>query len=98
MTFANLWTRKTCHYRSPRGLCEETSMPKVLLFGEDVGHAVVLQTFVERLAADGGVEIEIQVRRARGGHGRVLNELRDFVREFRREAQPLPDLLVIGRD
>jgi hypothetical protein len=40
-------------------------MPEVLLFGEDVGHAAVLQALVERLAGERGIEVGIQVRRAR---------------------------------
>jgi hypothetical protein len=73
-------------------------MPSILLFGEDAGHATVLQALVSRVAADRGIEVEIQVRRARGGHGEMLKELRAFARQFQTGGQPLPDLLVIGRD
>jgi hypothetical protein len=73
-------------------------MPEVLLFGEDTGHAVVLQALVLRLASERAITIDVQVRRARGGHGQMLKELRAFTREFERGDQPLPDLLVIGRD
>ena len=47
-------------------------MPDMLLFGEDAGHAVVLGAFVERLAREREVEVQIDVRRARGGHGRKV--------------------------
>lgn len=73
-------------------------MPEVLLFGEDAGHATVLQALVERLASEDRIEVDVQVRRARGGHGQMLKESRAFTREFQRGSQPLPDLLVIGRD
>jgi hypothetical protein len=73
-------------------------MPEVLLFGEDTGHAVVLQALVVRLASERALKVDVQVRRARGGHGQMLKELRTFTREFQRGGQPSPDLLVIGRD
>lgn len=73
-------------------------MPDVLLFGEDAGHAVVLQALVERLATERRLDVRLHVRRARGGHGRMLTELAEFARHFERGRQSLPDLLLIGRD
>jgi hypothetical protein len=73
-------------------------MPEVLVFGEDDGHALVLGSLVQRLAEERGVPVRVAVRFARGGYGPMLRELSRFVRDLRAGQQPLPDLLVVGRD
>jgi hypothetical protein len=73
-------------------------MPEVLLFGEDDGHALVLGSLAHRLAEEHGVSVHVAVRFASGGYGPMLRELRRFVRDLRAGQQPLPDLLVVGRD
>ena len=73
-------------------------MRKVLLFCEDTGHAEVIRGLFERLAKEQGVEASCDVRTARGGHGKMLHELKQFVRGFARKPESLPDLLLIARD
>jgi hypothetical protein len=73
-------------------------MPKVLVFGEDYAHEVILRTLLERLAAEYHMRIEIQIRSASGGHGRMMRELREFMGELQRGRIPLPDLFIVARD
>ena len=68
------------------------------MFGEDYAHEVVLHTLLNRLAADHGVSVEIHVRSATGGHGRMIQELKQYLAELRRGRAPLPDLFVVARD
>jgi hypothetical protein len=73
-------------------------MRKVILFGEDYAHEVVLRTLLDRLAAEVNLPVEVDVRSATGGHGRVLRELKEFVGELRRGRVAIPDLFVVARD
>jgi hypothetical protein len=47
----------------------------VELFAEDAAHELFLSALVRRLATERGAQAVIQVRSARGGHGKVLDEL-----------------------
>ncbi len=73
-------------------------MRKVLIFGEDYGHEIVLKTLLKRLEEDYGVPLNVQVRSALGGHGRMLSELKAFLSELQRGQATLPDLFVVARD
>jgi hypothetical protein len=73
-------------------------MRKALLFCEDTGHAQTIVRLMERLATEQGIEIICEIRTAKGGHGKMLHELRQFVRGFARKPELLPDLLLIARD
>lgn len=84
--------------RFPNGFCGVISMHRVTLFVEDFGHEVFLGALLERLAALHGIEIEIKPRSVRGGRGKMLKELRQFVRDLQANREELPDLLVVGWD
>jgi hypothetical protein len=73
-------------------------MRRVLLFGEDSGHALVLQALTECVARERGLAVQVEVVWAHGGLGRMLGELRRFLQQIQLAREPLPDLLVIGRD
>jgi hypothetical protein len=73
-------------------------MRKVLLFGEDVGHALVLRALVERVAQERRLAVVVEVRQAEGGYGTLLEALRVFVRLLPAGREPLPDLLLAVRD
>src|SRR5438067_1703863 len=85
-------------FRFLLGFCGETWMRKVLAFGEDYAHEVVLRTLVERLAAEQQLQVEVQIRSATGGHGRVLRELKQFIAELGRGRAHLPDVFVVAGD
>ena len=50
-------------------------MCRVILFGEDEAHEIVLRTLVERLGNEAGLRIQTQPRSVRGGHAKMLQEL-----------------------
>jgi hypothetical protein len=68
------------------------------LFCEDNAHEVFLTALLQRLATEHGIQINIHVASAIGGHGRALSELRQYIRELQRSRGGLPDLLVVAID
>lgn len=73
-------------------------MPEAILFGEDIGHEIVIKTIMERVAAELGVQLRIRVRSSRGGYGNMQAELRDFVDDLCKQPVGRPDLLVLATD
>ena len=73
-------------------------MPEVLLFGEDIGHEVVVKAIIERVAADLRIAVRVKVRSSRGGYGRMQAELESFVRDLVRQPVGRTDLLVLATD
>lgn len=74
-------------------------MRKIVLFAEDFAHEVLLKTLIRRLADLQHISIgRLDIRSARGGHGRVLSELDQYLREVHRGRQNVPDLLIVGTD
>jgi len=70
------------------------------LFAEDLGHEVIVGALVCRLAKEKGFDIHIRIRRARGGHGRVISELRLYQDSVLGAivGLTLPDVLVVAVD
>ncbi len=64
------------------------------LFAEDHAHEAFAGALVRRLADEEGVAVDVQTRSARGGHGRVLTELRAYVHV----TDSSPDVLVVALD
>ncbi len=75
-------------------------MRKIVLYCEDIAHETVLSSLIRRLSEETNVPTEVLVRSATGGVGRVIRELRQFIRQFSRESnpEPIPDLMIIARD
>jgi hypothetical protein len=69
----------------------------VAAFVEDSAHRRVLGALVMRTAAEVGVDVAVDWRSARRGHGRVIEELKQYLRDLRRQGD-LPDFLLIGTD
>lgn len=73
-------------------------MPKfIAAFVEDFAHRQVIGALIRRLAAEIGLEIQIDWRNARRGHGQVVKEVKEYLRDIDRQGT-LPDLIVIGTD
>jgi len=68
------------------------------LFVEDVGHEALLRPLLERLGREQQKEVSVQVRAARGGHGRALAELVLYQASVSTGAVSMPDLLVVAID
>lgn len=73
-------------------------MREVALFVEDFAHQAFLAALLQRLAAEYGVEVHLDWRNARRGHGAVVNELKQFLRDLQRGRDRLPDLVVVATD
>jgi hypothetical protein len=73
-------------------------MRNVALFVEDFAHETFLKALVGRLGDEYQVEVALHPYSVRGGHGRVVKELGEFLRDIRKGRFTLPDLLIVGRD
>lgn len=73
-------------------------MRDIVLFVEDVAHYEIIRTLLERLAVLHGVRIRLDWRNTRRGHGAVIGELRQFLRDLQRSIRRLPDLLIVATD
>ena len=71
---------------------------RIALFVEDSGHRRVIGTLVCRLARCHGIEVRFDWRNAIGGHGKVVNELREFLREPVGQDGHAPDMIVVATD
>ena len=71
------------------------------LFVEDRAHEEFLKAMINRIAKEEKKEVVIQVRSARGGHGRVLDELEIYqkaILQTKGSFLRMPDLLFIAID
>jgi hypothetical protein len=68
------------------------------IFAEDRAHEEILRVLVHRLAQEEGQSASVQVRAARGGHGRALDEFVDFQRLVEKGVVSLPDLIIVAID
>ena len=70
------------------------------IFVEDRAHEDFVCALLRRLAQEHGMALDMQVRSARGGHGRVLAELGVYQASVRRGILGLaiPDMLVVAID
>jgi hypothetical protein len=73
-------------------------MREITLFVEDFAHQAFLAALVQRLAAEYGIDVRLDWRNARRGHGAVVKELRQFLRDLQLGQDRLPDLVVIATD
>ncbi|MBI2422967.1 MAG: hypothetical protein HYV27_09085 [Candidatus Hydrogenedentes bacterium] len=74
-------------------------MLKVMLFVEDLAHELFLIPLVERIAGDRSVVVNVESRSVRGGRGRMLSELGQFLKDLESgKAVGMPDLFVVGTD
>lgn len=73
-------------------------MRNISLFTEDEAHEDFLTALVHRLADDYQVQINLKSHSVRGGHGKVIAELRLYQQGLRAYEEPLPDLIVVGTD
>lgn len=69
-----------------------------LLFVEDGFHEAFLQALVIRIARERGSPIELQIRSNSGGFPRMKTNLTTFLRDYKRDRHPMPDLVIVGAD
>ena len=73
-------------------------MRNINLFVEDVAHEDFLTALIQRLANADNVEINIKASSVRGGHGTVITELKQYLRDLQHNKEDLPDLVIVGTD
>jgi hypothetical protein len=67
-------------------------------FVEDDGHEKFLTPMVQRFANQYGIQIKIKIGNSTGGRGRVVSELKRYIRDLERGKESLPDLLIVAID
>lgn len=73
-------------------------MREIALFVEDSAHRQIIGALVQRLAQDVDTEVRLDWRNARHGHGRVVQELGQYLRDLAGQVKPVPDLLIVATD
>ena len=73
-------------------------MHKINLFVEDRGHAIFLQALVHRLANHYGISVFIRLGSARGGYGKMVSKLKEYISDLQLDQEDLPDLLIVATD
>jgi hypothetical protein len=73
-------------------------MRKITIFVEDFGHEEFIKTLLDRFSEDFEIPVEISSSSVRGGHGRALGELKQFLSEMTRGYQNIPDLIIVAID
>ncbi|MBA2395640.1 MAG: DUF4276 family protein [Ktedonobacteraceae bacterium] len=74
-------------------------MPKVSFFVEDFGHEAFLEALLRRFEKEYRVSVgDIKRGSVRGGHGKAINELKQYIRYLQKGKEPLPDLIIVAID
>jgi hypothetical protein len=73
-------------------------MHEIAVFVEDFAHESFLSILIYRLAGDFGISLNLEWLSARRGHGAVVRELRQFLRDLQLRRAGFPDLVVVATD
>jgi hypothetical protein len=73
-------------------------MREIALFVEDHGHYEFLKALIERLVGEHDQVVTLDWRSVRRGHGAVIRELKQFLRDLMRWRGGYPDLIVVATD
>lgn len=73
-------------------------MRRIDLFVEDFAHQKFLGALLQRLADENSVTISLDWRNARRGHGAVVKEFKQYLRDLQRGAGEQPDLVIAATD
>lgn len=73
-------------------------MRRIALFVEDYAHQQFLGALLQRLAEESGVSIQLDWRSARRGHGAVVKEFKQYLRDVQMQGDERPDLIVAATD
>ena len=72
-------------------------MCEVALFVEDNAHQEIIGALLERLAGESGMTVRPDWRSTVGGRGRVIRELKRYLRDLKMQGG-YPDLIVVATD
>lgn len=73
-------------------------MYNISIFAEDRTLERFIIALVERLASTYHVKINLIHYSVRGGQGKVINALKKYQQDLRRNQEDLPDLIIVGTD
>ena len=73
-------------------------MREVALFVEDYAHVQVIGALVERIADECNIRVRLDWRNAVRGHGEVVAQLKNYLRDLRLQGGPWPDLIIVAAD
>lgn len=73
-------------------------MLEIALFVEDAAHQKFLDALLDRVAAEYGVDISKKWGNVRRGHGAVIHELNQYLRDLRRSRSGMPHLVIAATD
>ena len=71
---------------------------EVSLFVEDLAHQYVIGALVQRVADDIGIGVRMEWRNAVGGHGKVAQTFKQYLRDIDRQGPPAPSFVVVATD
>ena len=73
-------------------------MREIALFVEDLAHQLIIGSLAQRLTVAHGITARLDWISAEGGHGRVIQALRAYVRDLARRSSHVPDLIIAATD
>ena len=68
-------------------------MREIALFVEDYAHQQIIGALVRRISVECNTAIRLDWRVAVGGHGKVITELNNYMRDLKQQGSPWPDLI-----
>ena len=73
-------------------------MREIALFVEDFAHEQVIGGLVERIAGECDVRVRLDWRNSVKGHGEVVTQFKNYLRDLRYQGGPSPDLIIVAAD
>ena len=73
-------------------------MRKVHLFAEDFGHESFISALIKAVSHSMDECVEVESLSVRGGHGTVISEFKQYLRDLERGARKMPSFLVVATD
>lgn len=73
-------------------------MLEIALFVEDFAHREIIDALVQRLAQEAGIAVRRDWRNATRGYGKVVQELKDYLRDLSQQGGRLPHLIIVATD
>jgi hypothetical protein len=73
-------------------------MREIVFFVEDHAHQAVLEAIARRLVEESGTRADFKWLNVRRGHGAVVAELKEFLRDLETGRISTPDLIVVATD
>lgn len=73
-------------------------MRSISMFVEDHAHYEFLKAILSRMAVECAVSIRLDWQNVRRGHGKVIQELRQYLRDLHRGRAGWPDLVIVATD